>query len=142
MTVTGPTSPSAPLPKRPWRPRPMDFLIVAEAVCGGKADDFGSSWSRAAAFLTRRALEDAVDGVYNGPLLAIRACPMSTKLLCLPRYLGDANLAREVHATWAQLSTACHAHPYELDPTIGELQRWIDVVKRLISFATPAAGAV
>jgi len=142
MTVTGPPSPAAPVPKGSWRPRPGDFVTVAEAVCGGKADDFGSSWSRAAAFLTRRALEDAVDGIYTGPLLGVRECPTSTKLLCLPRYLGDAELAREVHATWAQLSTACHAHPYELDPTLAELQRWIGVVKRLVSFAGAGAGAV
>ncbi|HET9689516.1 MAG TPA: hypothetical protein VFP61_00050 [Acidimicrobiales bacterium] len=32
---------------------------------------------------------------------------------------------------WAQLSSACHAHPYELDPTVVELHRWAGVVRRL-----------
>lgn len=121
-----------PSPQKRWRPRPADLLAVAEAVCAGKADDYGSSWARAAAFLVRGALEDGIDSIFSGPLLGIRACPTSTKLICLPRFLSDVDLAAELHATWAQLSTACHAHSYELDPTLGELQRWIGVVQRLL----------
>lgn len=140
MSSDGPPPP--PVQARRWSPRPMDLLGVAEAVCGGKADDFGTSWAIAAAFLTRKALEDAVDAVYAGPLSGMRSCPTSTKLICLPRYLGDRNLAQEAHATWAELSTACHAHPYDLAPTVGELQRWVGVVKRLVAPASSAIGAV
>jgi len=121
-----------PPPQRSWRPPPTELLAVADAVCAGRADHYGSSWARAAAFLTRRAIEDAVDAVYSGPLTAVRTCPVSTKLICLPRYLGDVDLAGEVHAAWAQLSVACHAHPYELDPTLAELHGWIAVGRRLL----------
>jgi hypothetical protein len=140
VSAGGAPTPSVPPPKGKWKPVPSDLLAVAEAVCGGKGGDYGTSWARAAAFLTRQALEDAIDTIYTGPLLGIRACPTSTKLICLPYYLGEVNLARELHATWAQLSTACHAHPYELDPTVAELQRWIEVVRRLLQVTAPTSA--
>lgn len=65
------------------------------------------------------------------------ARPVSTQLICLRRELGDPDLAGKMHATWSQLSTACHAHAYELDSTLAELRRWIDVVARLVLAATP-----
>jgi len=138
--MTASVPPVLPPPRRRRRPSPAELLAVAEAVCGGKADDYGSSWARAAAVLTRQALEEAVDAIYDGPLAAILTCPTSTKLICLPRYLDDSSLAGQVHAAWAQLSTACHAHPYELDPTLAELQRWIQIVRALLLHTEQAGG--
>ena len=113
-------------------PSPVQVLGVAEAACGATGGGFGGSWARAASFLIRQALEDAVEHVFSGPLAGVRACPVSTQLICLRREI-DPELAGEVHAAWSQLSTACHAHPYELDPTLAELRCWIDVVRRLLA---------
>ena len=116
---------------------PAKLLDFARLATGSGDDtDWGRSWERIAAFLTRTALESAVIQRWAGLLTDMRWAPMSTQLICLPRYL-DPDLARRVHATWAQLSTACHAHPYELPPTVAELTRWIDVVAQLL--AVPAA---
>ncbi len=122
-------------------PTPAQLIDYARGVTAGTAGDWGRSWARAAAFLTRTALEDAVATLWSGPLTSLRATSTSSQLLCLPTYLGDDDLARRVHATWAQLSTACHAHAYELPPTVGELRRWIDVVDRLVAVTSFGATA-
>jgi hypothetical protein len=126
------------------RPTPTAVLDSARAIVGG-ADDlsagdgsagsaWGGSWSRAAAFLIRCSLEDTVADLWiSESVPALAECALSTQLLCLPVYVGDEILARDVHATWAQLSNACHAHSYELAPTVDELRRWMDVVRRLIT---------
>lgn len=117
---------------------PAKLLDYARLATGSGDDtDWGRSWERIAAFLTRTALESAVTQRWSGPLTDMRWAPISTQLICLPRYL-DPDLAHRLHATWAQLSTACHAHPYELPPTVAELHRWIDVVAELL--AVTAAG--
>lgn len=134
---------TAPVPQRPPKPKPVPppgmVLDVAASLSGAGGANLGGSWARSAAFLVRQALEQAVEGLYTGPLSGVRSCPPSTQMICLRRYLADRALAAEVHATWAQLSTACHAHPYELDPALAELQRWIAVVRRLIDATTGAA---
>lgn len=138
MTVPLVPPPTPPPPPRPvYRPSPAELLAVARAVSGAGGGAFGGSWARAATFLIRQALERAVDTVWTGPLAGVAACPRTTTLLCLRRYLGDDDLAADVHATWAQLSSACHAHAYELEPTLGELRRWGDVVDRLIAALAP-----
>ena len=53
-------------------------------------------------------------------------------LICLPRYLNEGPLAANVAHAWAALTQACHHHPYELPPTIGELRRWLEVTERLL----------
>ena len=44
------------------------------------------------------------------------------------RYLGDDQLSARVAHTWAALSNACHYHSYELVPTAGELEGWIETM--------------
>ena len=122
------------------RPPPDLVLAVARKITGTPGADWASSWARAATFLTRSALEDAVDLLWTGPLTPLTSCPRSTQLLCLPTYLNDPDLARKVHSTWAQLSNACHAHAYDLDPTISELNGWIDTVQKFIHALAGGAG--
>ncbi len=57
---------------------------------------------------------------------------MRAQLICLRTYLGDSNLASRTNLTWSELSRACHHHPYELAPTVGELRTWFSVVDELI----------
>ncbi len=120
------------------RPGPAELLAYARKATGaGDSSRWGRSWERSAVFLTRTALESTVANRWTGSLADMRWAPMSTQLICLPCYL-DPDLAHRVHAAWAQLSTACHAHPYELPPTIAELHRWIDTVDQLIAAPTEA----
>jgi hypothetical protein len=64
--------------------------------------------------------------------LPLGAFPTRAQLICLPRYLSEGPLAASVANTWAALTQACHHHPYELPPTIGELRRWLEITQRFI----------
>lgn len=94
-------------------------------------------WPRAAALLTRQALEEAVDEYWSSRQLPLSSLPTHAQLVCMRLMMSDGALPPRLHGTWAALSRACHHHPYELSPTAGELATWIDVVEQ---FATPGAG--
>jgi len=108
------------------------LLSAARVTAGEKASLRGPSWSRAAAFLARQALEAAVGQLWVGELAALSNCSFFDQLLCLPTYLSDDDLARSARHTWCGLSRACHAHPYELAPTLGELEDLIGSVSDLL----------
>jgi hypothetical protein len=57
---------------------------------------------------------------------------MRTQLICLRTYLGDAPLAARAGHAWSALRRACHHHPYELAPTVAELEAWFAVASDLI----------
>lgn len=63
------------------------------------------------------------------------------EVVCLAECVPTA-LARRTAFLWSALSSACHHHPYDLAPTVGELQGWIeeaeDVVGRLGELARAA----
>jgi hypothetical protein len=65
---------------------------------------------------------------------------MTAQLVSLPFYLPDQALASRVRDCWCSLSNACHAHPYELAPTVSELEGWLEVVDDLIA-AVGAGGS-
>jgi hypothetical protein len=113
------------------QPSPADLLATARSIAAG-GPGWGSSWSRSTALLVRQALEDAVSTVWTADIAGLRACPMTSQLICLPHCLGDDNLARRTRQCWNALSNACHAHPYELAPTAGELTNWLDLVDELL----------
>jgi hypothetical protein len=94
---------------------------------------WGPAWPRAAAFLARQALEDAIRDVWFGSAYRMRYCNTAAQLISLPFYLDDEDLARRARDCWYSLSNACHAHPYELAPTVGELEGWLDVVEQLVA---------
>jgi hypothetical protein len=97
---------------------------------------WGPAWPRAAAFLARQALEDAVRSIWHGSAYHMRGCNMAAQLVSLPFYLDDPDLARRVRDCWCSLSNACHAHPYELAPTVAELEGWLAVVDQLVAAVT------
>ncbi|MDQ2729848.1 MAG: hypothetical protein M3Y91_18780 [Actinomycetota bacterium] len=118
MTWTGPT--------------PTQLLAAARTTLD-RTDGWGSSWPRAAAFLARQALEDGVDTLWTGTTAGLHDSSMSAQLTCLPFYLADPDLAHRTRQCWHALSTACHAHPYELAPTVAELAGWFAVVDELLA---------
>lgn len=86
-------------------------------------------WPRATAFLTRQALEAALDDYWRRRAPGVEECTARAQLLCLPAHLRDEDLAERVALAWAGLSWACHHHAYELPPTWGELEAWIEIVE-------------
>jgi hypothetical protein len=108
------------------------LLETARGLCDGPPPGLEGRWPRAAALLTRQALEVAVDDYWAARAPGVGASrAWRPKLLCLDEYLPDRSVARNVHQTWGALSRACHLHPYELDPTSDELRTWIDAVTQL-----------
>jgi hypothetical protein len=91
-------------------------------------------WPRAAALLTRQALEAALDALWCRRAPGLELCSVRAQMLCLPSYLhSDDELAERISYTWTALSRACHHHPYELSPTSSELLGWVSTVEQLIN---------
>jgi hypothetical protein len=120
-------------------PTPGELLAAARTVVNRPGPAWGASWPRSAAIFTRQALEDAVKQLWTGPAAGLEKASFTAQLICLRSYLGDDGLARQVHLTWCQLSSACHAHPYELSPTAAELLGWIGTVGDLVAAIGSAA---
>jgi hypothetical protein len=87
-------------------------------------------WPRACAWLTRLALEQALDEFWARKLPEAKDCSMRAQLLLLPRYAGTA-VAADASDAWFGLARAAHHHSYDLAPTAAELRRWHDLVKNL-----------
>jgi hypothetical protein len=90
-------------------------------------------WPRATALLTRQALELTLDELWKRRAPGLERCSARAQLLCLPSYVRDQELARQVSYAWSGLSRACHQHAYELPPTSTELGYWMDTVEQLVA---------
>lgn len=121
MTWTGPT--------------PTQLLAAARLTAARPAA-WGACWPRATAILTRQALEETIDTLWAGPAAGMADGTWKAKLTCLPNYL-DPDLARRARHTWYALTAACHAHPYQLAPTLAELHGWIADVEAVASTLQP-----
>jgi hypothetical protein len=85
-----------------------------------------------AAFTTRIALEALLDQYWSVRAPDVAACQAARpKMLCMPIYLEDDDVAHDAYEVWSALSNACHRHAFELDPTLDELARWITRVRTL-----------
>jgi hypothetical protein len=89
-------------------------------------------WPRAAALLTRQALEVSVATFWAKAAPGVEETSRRAQFLCLGRYLGDESLAQRAHVAWSGLSGACHHHVYDLAPTREELQAWREVVADVV----------
>ena len=92
----------------------------------------GGVWPRAAALLTRQALEDALDRLWQEIYPGVQHANRATQLACLGLMVKDAGLVADVRSAWVSLSRACHHHHYELGPTAAELDRWIRQTEHLV----------
>ena len=88
-------------------------------------------WSRVAAVLGRQALEDALAGLWVSTAPGVQNSSMRAQLLCLAAYADD-DLADRVSYAYAELTRACHHHPYELSPTSEEITGWLGDVAVLV----------
>lgn len=106
-----------------------DLLAMAQQLLERKDSNTAGLWPRAAALLVRQALEAALDDFWRSKNLSFD-CGRRQQLICLHEYMDTAKAGELAHA-WAALSRACHHHPYELAPTVGELEGWMAAVGRL-----------
>jgi hypothetical protein len=111
---------------------PRALLTRAQQALRGSLA-WGAAWPKAAAFLGRQALEDAIDRLWAVTAPTLTGCPITVQLICLPFYVDDRDVAYRARQCWYSLSSACHAHPYELAPTVSELGSWLEEVAAFIS---------
>ena len=108
---------------------PPDWLLAQAKKLMTRSDARAQGvWPRAAAHLTRQALEESLRRFWADRAPKLADVSMKAQLACLPEYFADTDLAGRLRVTWGRLSEACHHHAYELAPTVGELGRWIEVV--------------
>ena len=110
----------------------MKLLGLARAVMSSKAAGVSSAWPRCSALLARQALEKALDTFWSENAPSAGQSSRRSQLLCLGTYLADRTLTRRVAQAWSALSHACHHQPYDLPPTTGELEGWMESVQIFI----------
>lgn len=116
----------------PFETPARELLAVVDDLLKQASPDTAGLWPRAAALLTRQALESALTFYWTKLAPGVEACSARAQLLCLGRYLGDDQLAQRAHVAWSGLSGACHHHVYDLAPTREELQGWRETVLEVV----------
>lgn len=117
-----------------------DLLHLARRLIAGP-DGPAGVWPRAAALLSRQALEEGLDRLWENDCPGAAAAGRRTQMLCLGQVIEDEALAADVRAAWSSLSRACHHHHYELAPTAAELEGWIQQTEHLLAALEPASTA-
>jgi hypothetical protein len=119
---------------------PVELLGMARQLLDRASPETAGLWPRAAALLGRQALEMAVDEFWAARRIPLESCPTRQQLICLREYLENDELAGRVHHAWDALSRACHQHPYELAPTVGELSSWMLALEDLVGSPDASSG--
>ena len=88
----------------------------------------------------RRAAEH-FSQTYRPLAAAVADCSMATRLACLPFHVQDGEMAYRARQCWYALSSACHAHPYELAPTVTELRGMLNEVEAFIRLSDRLAAS-
>lgn len=112
---------------------PQELLASARDLVERPTAETAGLWPRAAALAARRALEESLAEVWARRAPGMRQASARAQLLCLPAYLNDRDLARDVAYAWASLSEVCHARAYGTGPTALELDALFGVVDRLLA---------
>ena len=89
---------------------------------------------RAGCLIARQALEFVVDASLERHQMGYPRAPMRTKLICLDHAFADNPVIPfRIAMLWSQLSSACHHHAYELDPSPHATEAMIEDIARLIT---------
>lgn len=106
-------------------------LTAADSLAHGSQSLAGTNSARAACLLARQALEAVVNDLLAGREMACPDGSMRSRLIALSQaYADEPDVAYRASTAWWRLSTACHHHAYDLDPTPAEAA----------SVVTPLAG--
>jgi hypothetical protein len=120
---------------------PLELLDAARDLIRTPRPGSAGLWPRAAALLGRQAVEEAVDDLWRRRAPGAEHASTTAQLLCLPAYAGDPQRARAAAPVWYSLSDACHQHLYDLAPTAGELEGWLDQARDLVWSVGPSDGS-
>ena len=96
-------------------------------------------WHRASASLIRQTLEILLEQLWTKRAPGLEAASVRAQLACLPEFITTNDLARRVTLAWNELSTACHAHSYNLRPEPAMLESAFETLAGLANH--PALGA-
>lgn len=107
-----------------------DLLTLAAAIGDGVESVPGMSDTRAACLITRQALEQVIDALLTQRQLGCPSASMRARLICLGQAYAEepGEIAYRAETAWRRLSSACHHHAYELNPSRGEAHALINEV--------------
>jgi hypothetical protein len=108
------------------------LLVEARRLLVTPSPELGGASPRAVAFLTRQALEIALDDFWRWKAPGAQAASRAAQLVCLSTFLKNDALASELRFSWYRLTKACHHHGYELAPTPDELSPTLECVARFL----------
>jgi hypothetical protein len=114
---------------------PGGLLAEADRLLTAVVPGTRGRWPRACAWLTRLALEQALDDYWSRTLPEAVNCGVRPQLLILPHYAGT-NTAADAAEAWYGLARATHHHAYDLAPTAAELRRWHGLVRAVVAELT------
>lgn len=109
------------------------LLRTAEVLLQQPVQGTSGLWPRAVALLTRQALEEGLAAYWRARAPGTERCPMRAQLLCLRALAPRPEVAESVAYLWTVLSNACHYHAYELAPSAGELQSYLEETRRAMA---------
>jgi hypothetical protein len=114
---------------------PEELLVQADGLIASDTRGATATWPRAAAVLTRQALELSIGERLARVDAELRNTSMRSQLTCLRAIAKDTDAAANASYAWARLSAACHYHPCELAPSATELRSLMttvaDIAQRL-----------
>jgi len=116
---------------------PAELLAEADRLLTSVVPGTRGRWPRACAWLTRLALEQALDEYWSRTLPEAVNCGVRPQLLMLPQYAGSSTAAQAAEA-WFGLARATHHHAYDLAPTAAELRHWHALVRAVVTRLTTA----
>ena len=116
---------------------PAELLAEADRLLTSVVPGTRGRWPRACAWLTRLALEQALDEYWSRTLPEAVNCGVRPQLLMLPQYAGSSTSAQAAEA-WFGLARATHHHAYDLAPTAAELRHWHALVRAVVTRLTTA----
>ena len=121
--------------------RPSSLLAEARVLVERREAATAGLWPRAAAALTRQALEVALRDLWRARAPGVEHLSLRAQLLCLGEYVRSEQVAASARHAWAALSRACHHHPYEVEPSADELRYWMDAVEDCVVTIEARSGS-
>lgn len=114
----------------------------AEGLLSGAFKPIRAHGIRAACWLARSALEEAVRELLKARAWEPGSASMRSALTCLEIAYGDKPaVAPKAQYAWSRLSSACHHHAFELSPTAAECRHLVGVVRQLNDFLLEQSGS-
>jgi len=110
-----------------------DLLATARRLIASPDPQTRGLWARAAAVLTRQALEEGLARYWAKKAPGLDHAPFTAQLLCFAELFDDKALAAEVAWTWEALSSATHHHADPMPPGAADLTAWAATVERFLA---------